>query len=477
VQNKTIFVQMYVSSYLLKALCVSVLIFAIIAPSSCDATAIAIANATGAASPSAYAADGGESAKSIAMFLNGVAHTINYTGTDTPQGLATAFCSSQTVEFRNDENVKSCVRKLTNELGLRMRVRPVPKVRSIVVEIAGSDYAFDYEVGKPIDENAAGLSSHWCNLPAALAVAAGNAASSNSTECQRALFATMKTHLESARQEELRLAANSAFPHLPIPFVMTVNEADYTFEYPTGMQIDTAASQLSMQFCEGRSEIMRVSNDECVSQLTTAMRARLYELDAMPVPWDHHMAWMEEASSYHTPNTMRLLQENVRQKLLPAQGGEWSSSPIDPVIIVQFKSSTNQWVDQFEFRDSRLPNAGRGVYALRNFTQNEAVTRYIGRVVSELRPYSQYSLSLKLPGRNPVIMDSSIEHAGEHPQHYAFAHYINHASIKSDRNCMFTMSGHVRATRNIVKGEQLLSSYSQVLDALQEGLFHSRARV
>jgi hypothetical protein len=470
---------MHFPSYLLNILCVVCLIFALANARDGAEEEEAKPNESRAASPSA--ADEGGTAKIVDVLINGVPHKINYTNMDSPLELATAFCSSQAdLEFPlNDENVKSCVRKLSNELGLRMRVRPVPKVRSTVVEIRGLDYAFDYEVGKPIDESAAELSSHWCNLPVATAAAMGNAgAISNSTDdCQRMLFAVMKTQLEAAYEEDRRLAANSAYPRLPIAFIMTVNEADYTFEYPTGMQIDTAASQLSSQFCEGRYLSLGVSNDECVRQLTNAMRVRLYELDAMPVPWDHHMAWMEEASSYHTPNTLRLLQENVRQKLLPANGGEWSGTPLDPVIVVQYKSSTNRWVDQFEFRDSRLPNAGRGVYALRNFTQNEAVTRYIGRVVSVRRPYSQYILNLKYPGRSSVLVDPSIERAGEHPQHYAFAHYINHASNKSDRNCMYTSSGLVRATRNILKGEQLLTSYSQVLDALQEGLFSSHSRV
>ena len=118
---------------------------------------------------------------------------------------------------------------------------------------------------------------------------------------------------------------------------------------------------------------------------------------------------------------------------------------------MQFYDGSGEWVDQLEVRQSTIADAGRGLYAARDFFPGEMLTRYCGKRKKYPKKGKLPQYSLDLDGSEKFVVDA----AGS--EHFLFAHFINHA--KKDSNVVMRSGGLFVVEKTVRKGEEFFANY------------------
>lgn len=108
-------------------------------------------------------------------------------------------------------------------------------------------------------------------------------------------------------------------------------------------------------------------------------------------------------------------------------------------------------------RPSLIPNAGLGLFALRDFKKNEILTPpYTGEILSNRTLNSRYG-----DGSAPYTLELKRDMYTDASAHRCWAAFINHTKHKkaNTKFAVFREVANVRATKDIPAGTELLVDY------------------
>jgi hypothetical protein len=115
--------------------------------------------------------------------------------------------------------------------------------------------------------------------------------------------------------------------------------------------------------------------------------------------------------------------------------------------------------DNVEIKKSKIPRAGKGLYAKKDFKRGDFICWYMGYLIENdmiVNGYYDSDYILKLPDKNLYICAEDVNSC--------FGRYINDGLSKYNSNCIFETytdiySAGIKAKKKINKGDELYLTY------------------